>query len=240
MIPKQLKNLRFCRIIKGTKKPFEKEWTIKPYYYDDISKFFPGENYGIICGYNNLAVIDCDEESIKLLVEEMLPKTFSVKTGRGGMHFYYFIPELVRKVILELEGKHLGEIQSFGSQVVGAGSIHPNGKEYEIINNVGIKEISLEELNSVLKEYMKQVKESPKGDLVDPLANEFKEKIKITEIAKKYGLKVEKNMCLCPFHDDGDPSLGFSDSLGVFHCFGCGAKGNIIKFMQMLEDVKNK
>lgn len=59
--------------------------------------------------------------------------------------------------------------------------------------------------------------------------------IKITEVAEKYGLKVERNKCVCPFHGDTDPSLGLSDEKGVFHCFGCGVKGDTLKFIQMLE-----
>lgn len=155
MIPKQLLNLKFCRIKRGTKKPFEESWTTKPYSMNEIEMFIPNENYGVICGYENLAVIDCDKDSLKEIVASLLPQTFSVKTGSGGMHFYYFIPELKKKVILDLNGEHLGEVQSYGSQVVGAGSIHPNGNTYEIVNNVGIKTITLKELNDVVGRFMK-------------------------------------------------------------------------------------
>ena len=34
----------------------------------------------------------------------------------------------------------------------------------------------------------------------------------------------------CPFHDDKTPSLSINPDLGLFHCFGCGAKGDIFKF----------
>ena len=60
-------------------------------------------------------------------------------------------------------------------------------------------------------------------------------KIKITDVAKKYGLEVKKNKCLCPFHADGDPSLSFNDEKNVFNCFGCGAKGDIIEFVRRME-----
>jgi len=61
-------------------------------------------------------------------------------------------------------------------------------------------------------------------------------KIKITDVAKKYGLKVKKNKALCPFHADGTPSLSFSDEKNVFNCFGCGAKGDIIEFVRRMEE----
>jgi len=67
----------------------------------------------------------------------------------------------------------------------------------------------------------------------------LKDKIKITDIAKKYGIKVKNNKALCPFHEDKDPSLSLSNEKGLFHCFGCNTSGDIIKFIQMLEEIKN-
>jgi hypothetical protein len=47
---------------------------------------------------------------------------------------------------------HLGEIQSKGQQVVGPGSIHPNGNPYEIIDDLPITEIFLPDLMDAIKE----------------------------------------------------------------------------------------
>ena len=91
MIPKQLKDLKFCRIKRGSKKPFEKDWTKKPYTYNEILKYNK-ENYGVLCGYESLAVIDCDVDALSLAIEQLLPETFKVKTGGGGTHYHYFIP----------------------------------------------------------------------------------------------------------------------------------------------------
>ncbi len=148
-IPKQLKSFRFCKIKLGTKIPYEKDWINNSYYYNQINPV-ENENYGVVCGFENLAVIDCDKPELNEIVKSKLPETFSVKTGSGGMHYYYLIPELKKKIILFKGEEHLGEIQSYGSQVVGAGSIHPNGNEYQVINNMGIKEISLKEIEEVL------------------------------------------------------------------------------------------
>lgn len=38
--------------------------------------------------------------------------------------------------------------------------------------------------------------------------------------------------CLCPFHEDKDPSLSVNVETGLFNCFGCGEKGNAIQFVQ--------
>ena len=61
--------------------------------------------------------------------------------------------------------------------------------------------------------------------------------LKISEVAVKYGLKLEKNnKIICPFHHDTDPSLSFNDNMNVFFCFGCHATGDIIDFVGRLED----
>ncbi|HEX3033918.1 MAG TPA: CHC2 zinc finger domain-containing protein, partial [Thermodesulfobacteriota bacterium] len=36
---------------------------------------------------------------------------------------------------------------------------------------------------------------------------------------------------LCPFHDEKTPSFHVNEEKGVFHCFGCGAGGDIFGFM---------
>lgn len=40
---------------------------------------------------------------------------------------------------------------------------------------------------------------------------------------------------LCPFHDDHDPSLSVNAEKGLWHCFGCGAGGDVIAFVQKAE-----
>ncbi len=234
-IPKQLKSLGFCRIKKGSKAPFEKDWNNKPYTYDEISKFFPGENYGVLCGYHDLAVIDCDKEALAFSVKQLLPETFSVKTGGGGTHFYYYIPELKQKIILNTEGEHLGEIQFKGQQVVGSGSLHPNGKTYDIINNVGIKTITLEKLKEVLGEFMGEEKTEKKE--VGKVTKEIAGMVSFEELLKSYGLTKRGGNWNCPFHkSEGEQCLSVDDK-GIFNCFDCGRKGNIISFVSGVEKI---
>ena len=68
----------------------------------------------------------------------------------------------------------------------------------------------------------------------------FKGDLKITEIADQFGIKpLKRKLRLCPFHEDKNNSLSLSNEKGVFNCFGCGAKGNIVTFYAMLKKVKN-
>ena len=65
--------------------------------------------------------------------------------------------------------------------------------------------------------------------------------LKISEVAIRYGIKLEKNnKIICPFHDDTDPSLSLDDELNVFYCFGCQETGDIINFVGRLEEWKEK
>lgn len=60
----------------------------------------------------------------------------------------------------------------------------------------------------------------------------LKDSIACRDAAERYGLKVDvSGMTRCPFHDDHTPSLKLSRG---FHCFGCGAQGDVITFMSRL------
>ena len=43
-------------------------------------------------------------------------------------------------------------------------------------------------------------------------------------------------MGLCPFHNEKSPSFGVNEKRGFFHCFGCGAHGDIISFVEKTEN----
>src|SRR6476620_12786502 len=39
----------------------------------------------------------------------------------------------------------------------------------------------------------------------------------------------------CPFHNEKSPSFTVSDEKGFYHCFGCGAHGDVIGFLMRSE-----
>ena len=52
------------------------------------------------------------------------------------------------------------------------------------------------------------------------------------QAAEHYGIKVRRNgMAVCPFHNDKNPSMKLDKR---FHCFGCGADGDVIDFTARL------
>ena len=86
------------------------------------------------------------------------------------------------------------------------------------------------------KDYQTLYKEDTKKPL-DPTLDKFKGKINIVDVANKYNLNVKKGLVICPFHKDTAPSLSLSKEKNVFYCFGCHAKGDIITFIRMMEDL---
>jgi P4 family phage/plasmid primase-like protien len=165
-IPLQLREqyFRFVPILNGRKKPEGKRWTTEanyPYGHGLLAGYLAeGHNYGVLTGVGGLVVLDVDDlarlEALGIIGQ--LPETFTVRTGRGGLHFYFLCSDLKDKVILEdpelkdCEGDplHLGELQALGQQVVGPGSRHPNGNFYEIVKNLPIATIEKAELMQIL------------------------------------------------------------------------------------------
>ena len=65
-----------------------------------------------------------------------------------------------------------------------------------------------------------------------------KQSVSTREAAEFYGIKVRRNgMACCPFHDDKNPSMKVDQR---FHCFGCGADGDVIDFTAKLFDLSPK
>lgn len=52
--------------------------------------------------------------------------------------------------------------------------------------------------------------------------------------------KGQKYWACCPFHNEKTPSFSVTEEKGYYHCFGCGAHGDIISFVMNTEHVEFK
>lgn len=69
----------------------------------------------------------------------------------------------------------------------------------------------------------------------------LKREVDLVELVRSRGVELKANgkdlVGLCPFHEEEPPSFRVSGEKGVFHCFGCGAKGTVIDFVMLFEGV---
>ena len=153
-IPKQLKDCKFCRVAFKTKKPFEKDWTNKPYTYEEIQKYIDKENYGVMCD-SNFRALDDDSEDKRLikLFEERFGKTFR---SRDHLCIRFTKGEDKKIIFKDKNGIHYGELQGIGQMIVGAGSTHPSGEKYEVKYDTEIMTIEFELFKEIFKEYIQE------------------------------------------------------------------------------------
>lgn len=86
-------------------------------------------NIGIVTGkISNLLVVDLDEGYDPEFMKK-LPKTTVVRTGAGGLHFYYRYP-MGAEIKSKVGFRPHCDIRAEGGMVVAPPSIHPNGNEY--------------------------------------------------------------------------------------------------------------
>lgn len=250
-IPSRLRDLEFNFVLLGkkSKKPFENGWQKKEIKWNDKALtdwITQGGNYGIIGGGNaNLVLVDFDDKDVEIEVVPKLPKTFTTKSGSGGLHKYFKSNNSKSFKILDEEKNTIADIQGTGKQVVGPGSTHPNGNLYTIEDNTEIAFIDYDELRNILEPYGEHTKKvklvAPQpatvsiniasGDFFDRLLNS----ITMQEVLYELGVDTRRNPTTCPFHDSkGGKCLSFENE--VAHCFHCEGSWN--KFSLLKEGLK--
>jgi hypothetical protein len=200
------------------------------YFLADLSDW--RGNIGRVCGVGNIVVLDIDDPA---RVDELgikLFETYAVKTGSGGYHLYYRIPNAKKVIIHDLNKKHLGELQCMGQYVVFPGSRHPNGNYYQHINpGVEILDITQEEVLSPFRGVCKLSDElvKPTIDWVhtdttdDPFA-----KVSVEDVwgAKVNEVRNGQLFCTHPGHgSDTGHNLVIHPGKNLWRCWRCNSGG---------------
>jgi len=74
----------------------------------------------------------------------------------------------------------------------------------------------------------------------DELIEEIRSNNDIVDIISQYVVLKRSGRSyfgLCPFHKEKSPSFSVSPDKQIFHCFGCGAGGNVFHFISKIENV---
>jgi DNA primase len=65
--------------------------------------------------------------------------------------------------------------------------------------------------------------------------DEIKRRNDLAEVVTEHGIELKRRgktlFGLCPFHPEKTGSFAVSREAGLFHCFGCGAGGDVIGFV---------
>jgi len=234
-IPNQLKKegFKFIKVAKKEKRPIEAKWQSENNYeYNNhilINHIKQGGNYGVLGGYKNLIILDFDDMNLQNILEDKLPKTFTIKTGSGLKHKYYICdkkPDSFK--LVDLNNNTLMDIQGNGKQCIGANSIHPNGSKYKVIENIEIAYINYDEVKELLKSY--DPKEQSKTN-INANSPKYTQYIDFKKELEDNGIDTSKNPTKCLWHDSkGGQCFSFNIEKELWNCFNCGKGGDIFSF----------
>jgi len=72
----------------------------------------------------------------------------------------------------------------------------------------------------------------------------IKHGVDLVAFIRSKGIPLKKNgksyFGLCPFHDDTNPSFSVNPTKNLWQCFGCGAGGDVIRFVELFDRVDFK
>jgi hypothetical protein len=208
----------------------------------ELLSWFPSRlhNLAIITGWNNLVVVDFDNQDVFDCWWHLFPiRTYMVKTARG-MHVYL----KVNRMPANYHGDFI-DVKAKGGYVLIPPSIHPSGFEYQVFLDLPIMEV--EKLNVVVPDDLLSVRETPVNVFIPPPAIslpddlwESVEHVTDEDLVKKVR---KKNLldffpgairtsndnrwwiARCPFHDDHNPSFWIDTTRQICGCYaGCTPK----------------
>jgi hypothetical protein len=74
-----------------------------------------------------------------------------------------------------------------------------------------------------------------------PFLDQLRRRTRLSDLVGRCGVKLVRRgrefVGLCPFHRERTPSFNVTDDKQLFHCFGCGAHGDVFSFVARIYDV---
>lgn len=222
------------------KKAVEHGWQDKPYKAHDpeLQKWLNyGGNYGIICG-KGLYEIDLDDQELQEKFEDFV-NTFTVKTGRPhGRHYFVRSDVSENGVIIDKNGKNLGNIQVRNKYVVGAGSNHHTGNKYEIIKDISFAWISKEQLEGIFgkqlqwsKQHLSEKEAEEEIETMKSLGFEI-QMVDLVDISQLRQISVYELQGSHPIHgSETGNNFCINFKKNCWHCFRCNSGGGALMWL---------
>jgi hypothetical protein len=217
-------------------------------------------NVGFVTGAvsGNLIVVDFDSEIIARAFfpkfDEAIRSTMTAKTGRG-YHFYYRLEtatatrtaSFYRAGDRDERGRPKAcqsiSVKAEGGYVVGPGSMHPNGKVYELLNDV--EPLLLDDSTGFIASFMRKVKKIAKDNEwgLTPTPQAEKDPESMTEYVRLLpkieelvgdGLTRAGNELYGahPLHgSETGKNFHVNIEKQVFYCFRCQAGGGVLSWL---------
>jgi DNA primase len=72
---------------------------------------------------------------------------------------------------------------------------------------------------------------------------DIKDRLSVEEVIQEYVPVISQggsSKVVCPFHREKSPSLIINNDKGIWHCFGCGAGGDVFAFVTQIENITKK
>lgn len=221
----------------------------------ELNSWFPTDwnNYAVICGWNNLVVIDFDTFELFDLwrlvlrangMSRIVETSFKVITSKG---FHVYLRTAEKAVNSKRIARSAGiDVQAVGKYVVGPGCVHPNGTQYVPVGELRLIEVP--SVESVLPvEFFPHVRcddvvyngapveltatnteyqSDPLTDTRD-LISKVKASVRIESLfpsASRSSRDGRWLKALCPFHDDRHESFWIDVHRQLCGCQVCGMK----------------
>jgi len=74
--------------------------------------------------------------------------------------------------------------------------------------------------------------------------NTIKQNVDLVSLIKPRGIKLRKNgkgyKGCCPFHEETKPSFSVNPEQNLWNCFGCDKGGDVIRFIELIDQVDFK
>ena len=79
-------------------------------------------------------------------------------------------------------------------------------------------------------------------DLNKDVIEEIRSRSDIVEVISSFGVQLKRSggssfKGLCPFHQEKTPSFHVDSARQMFHCFGCGKGGDVVRFLMDKENL---